>query len=148
VGEDLKGRKLAEFTYLVERCKIREMAQAIGDPNPLYLDPDAARAEGYPDVIAPLTFGTCVNLWGGPGFQELCVQLGVNPLKLLHAEQEYEYLAPIHPGDLLRATIRVADVYTKEGRGGIMRFIVLETTSTNQRGEEVLIGRSVPVERM
>ena len=139
MDEPLKGKRLAEFTYLVERCKIREMTEAIGDLNPLYLSPEAARAAGWPDVIAPPTFGTCVNLWGGPGFGELCEQLGIDPLKVLHAEQEYEYLGPIHPGETLQATIDVADVYTKEGRSGPMRFIVLETTCYNQSGEKVLV---------
>lgn len=143
----LKGMHLAEFAYLVERCKIREVAQAIGDPNPLYVDPEAARAEGYPDVIAPPTFGICANLWGGPGFHETCKKLKVDPLKVLHGEQEYEYLCPVHPGDTLHATLDVIDEYTKEGRAGRIRFIVMETSFSNQRGEKVLIGRSTMVVR-
>ena len=145
--ETLKGMRLAEFSYQVERCKIREMAEAVGDPNPLYVDQDAAGEEGYPDVIAPPTFGTCVNLWGGPGFQELMEQLGSNPLKVLHAEQEYEYFNPVYPGDVLEVTIDVANTYTKEGRSGTMRFIILETTSVNQKGEKVVVGRSTVLER-
>jgi acyl dehydratase len=144
----VKGMRLAEFTYLVERCKIREMAEAIQDPNSLYRDTEAAKAEGYMDVIAPPTFGTCVNLWGGPGLKELLSKLGSDSLKVLHAEQEYEYLGPIHAGDTLHATIDVADVYIKEGRSGKMEFKVLQTTSTNQNGETVLIGRSTLLEKL
>jgi acyl dehydratase len=146
MNDPLIGKTLAEFTYLVERCKIRELADAIGDPDPIYRDEEAAIREGYRDVIAPPTFGTCVNLWGGPSFSELIERLGMDPLRVLHAEQEYEYLAPIYPGDMLRTTIKVTDVYTKEGRSGKTRFIVLETTCYNQQGEKVLIGRSIPVE--
>src|SRR6478672_12988368 len=40
--------------------KIREFARAIGDDNPLYRDRDAARAAGYPDLVAPLTFAIAV----------------------------------------------------------------------------------------
>ena len=39
--------------YEVSRLKIMEYAEAIGDPNPVYRDLDAARQAGYPDVIAP-----------------------------------------------------------------------------------------------
>jgi len=39
--------------YEVGAEKIREFADAIGDPNPVYRDADAARAAGHPDVIAP-----------------------------------------------------------------------------------------------
>ena len=142
-----KGMRLWAFTYPVERCKIAELAMAIGDSNPLYFDPDEARAQGYPDVVAPPTFGTLVNLWGGPGFGDLMEKLGANPLKVLHGGQEYEYQGFIHPGDVLRATIDVADAYAKEGRAGTMHFVVLETTAVNQRGETVLVGRSTIVER-
>ena len=41
--------------YEVGREKIREFAAAIGDANPAYTDPAAARALGHPDVIAPPT---------------------------------------------------------------------------------------------
>ena len=40
----------------VERGAIRRFADAVGDPNPLYRDPDAARDAGYADVIAPPTY--------------------------------------------------------------------------------------------
>src|SRR5581483_1395254 len=42
--------------YEVGREKIREFAEAIGDANPAYTDPEAARALGHRDVIAPPTF--------------------------------------------------------------------------------------------
>ena len=49
-------------SYEVSREKIREFADAIGDANPLYRDPEAARAAGHPDVIAPPTFLTIINI--------------------------------------------------------------------------------------
>ncbi|PWS52277.1 hypothetical protein DLE01_06255, partial [Streptomyces sp. FT05W] len=42
--------------YEVGREKIREFAEAVGDTNPAYTDPEAAKALGYSDVIAPPTF--------------------------------------------------------------------------------------------
>ncbi len=42
--------------YEVGREKIREFAEAVGDTNPAYTDPEAAKALGHPDVIAPPTF--------------------------------------------------------------------------------------------
>lgn len=42
--------------YEVGREKIREFAAAVGDTNPVYSDPEAAKSHGYPDVIAPPTF--------------------------------------------------------------------------------------------
>ena len=42
--------------YEVGREKIREFAEAVGDTNPAYTDPEAAKALGHPDVVAPPTF--------------------------------------------------------------------------------------------
>lgn len=42
--------------YEVGREKIREFAVAVGDENPVYTDPEAAKAFGHQDVIAPPTF--------------------------------------------------------------------------------------------
>jgi acyl dehydratase len=147
MDDSIIGKKLAEFTFLVERAKIREMAEAIGDTDPVYRDAEAARAEGYPDVIAPPTFGTAINLWGGQGFSEICRHLDANPLKVLHAEQEYEYFLPLAAGDRLHCTMTVSDFYVKEGRSGVMKFAVLETASFNEKGEKVLVGRSTIMER-
>jgi acyl dehydratase len=48
--------------YLVGREKIREFAAAIGATDPEYHDPEAARAIGYPDVVAPPTFPIVVTM--------------------------------------------------------------------------------------
>jgi acyl dehydratase len=146
MDQTIKGKRLAEFSFLVDCSKIKEMAEALADPNPIYRQTTAAQEAGYPEVIAPPTFGTSVNLCGGPGFQELCADLGADSLRVLHAEQEYEYFHLIHPGDLLHVTIDVAELFSKEGRTGLMQFALLETNMTNQRGEKVLVGRSTILE--
>ncbi len=48
--------------YEVGREKIREFADAIGDPNPAYRDREAAQSIGHPDVIAPPTFAIVVTI--------------------------------------------------------------------------------------
>ncbi|MEA3486688.1 MAG: MaoC family dehydratase N-terminal domain-containing protein, partial [Thermodesulfobacteriota bacterium] len=52
------GTEYSPIIWEVERGKIREFAKAIGDPNPVYLDKEAAIAEGYKDTPAPPTFLT------------------------------------------------------------------------------------------
>ncbi|MBA4393046.1 MAG: MaoC family dehydratase [Desulfobacca sp.] len=147
MNHSIKGKRLADFSYLIDRSKIKEMAEAIKDPNPLYREAAAAQEAGYSTIIAPPTFGTSINLCGGPGFHELCEGLGADPLRVLHAEQEYEYFKIIYPGDMVRVTIDVADIYSKDGRMGTMQFALLETTVTNQEGEKVLVGRSTILEK-
>lgn len=146
--ESIQGKSLAEFHYLVERAKIRELAEAVGDPDPIYRDAGEARAEGYPEIIAPPTFGTAINLWGGLGFSEICNQLGANPVRVLHAEQDYEYFEPVCAGETLQCTMTVAGFQVKEGRAGIMHLAVLETIAFNEKGRKVLVGRSTILEKL
>lgn len=139
---ELVGRELARYTYTVERGKIREMALATGDENPLYTDPEYARAQGYRDVIAPPTFGTCIELWGGLDFMTLCRKLQLNPIKVLHGEQEYLYHGEIYPGDVLEATC-VLKNYADKGK---MYIFGLETRYY-RTGEPVLTAHSTIIER-
>ena len=53
------------------------------------------------------------------------------------AGQSYEPLAPIRPGDSLKAVVRIADMYEKTGRSGGMLFVIRETTFTNQDNLDV-----------
>src|SRR6516165_3393281 len=64
IGHTYEGSR----TFEVSREHIQLFAEAIGDPNPAYVDPEAARALGYRDVVAPPTFLTTVGmrLGGGP----------------------------------------------------------------------------------
>lgn len=148
MGTEKEGLELPPISFAVERGKIKEFVRAIGDPNPIYVDPEAARAAGYRDVIAPPTFGVCAAAWGGPDFETLCRLLEVNPLMVLHGEQEFEYFGEINPGDELLGRTRVTKVLRKKGRSGAMNFFFLETVYENQRGEKVLVARKVLVERL
>jgi acyl dehydratase len=84
--------------YEVSRVKIREFADAIGDPNPIYRDPEAAKAEGHPDVLAPPTFPIVISL-GGPALAD--PELGLNYAMVVHGQQSFAYTRPVHAGDVL-----------------------------------------------
>ncbi len=132
------GASLGTVTFPVERGKVREFAAAILDDNPLYLEEEAPPA--------PPTFAMTQQLWPST-FDEPPPDLGINFALVVHGEQEYEYLEPVHAGDTLTGETRVADVYTKEGkRGGTLTFVVLETRFSNQHGKEAVVARNVIIE--
>lgn len=137
------GDILPSYSFTVERGKIKEFAQAIGDLKDIYLDPEKAKAKGYRDVVAPPTFGTVIDLWGGPGFAGMCEALKLNPVKVLHGEQEYEYLGDIAAGDVISTSTRLTGYSEKEK----MHVLTMETEYVNQRGENVLRCRKVTLER-
>jgi acyl dehydratase len=100
--------------YLVGREKIREFADAIGAPDPAYRDPEAARALGHPDVIAPPTFPVVLTMAAGeqlisdPG-------LGVDYTRVVHAEQRFAYTRPVRAGDSLTCVCVLEDVSSRGG---------------------------------
>lgn len=145
---DKKGLEFENYSMPVERGKIKELVMAIGDKNPIYVDPGAARLAGYRDITIPPTFMQVIDMWSGVhDFDSKCKKLEMNPLKVLHGEQEYEYLGDIYPGDQITGSTRVTDVSVRTGSSGGMNIFRLETRYTNQHGQLVMISRSSIIER-
>ncbi|HUW64023.1 MAG TPA: MaoC family dehydratase N-terminal domain-containing protein [Spirochaetia bacterium] len=138
---------VAEYSYTVERGKIREFTLAIGDPNPIYTDAQEALSHGYQDIIVPPTFGIVIDLWSGYDFWAQTLAMGMDPFMIIHGEQEYEYYGPVYPGDRITVVSRLVGDETKEGRTGTMRMVRVENIYTNQHGEKVMVGRSTRIER-
>lgn len=128
------GKSFPAFTIEVERSKFHEFALAVGATNSIYHSQRAAQEEGYADTQMLPTQATQFEFWGNPGWMERLRGLGLNTTRLLHAEQEYEYLQPIQPGDVLSAVTTVVDGKARRG----LEMATLETRYTNQRGEHVL----------
>jgi acyl dehydratase len=100
--------------YEVGREKIREFADAIRDPNPAYRDPDAAKALGHPDVIAPPTFAIVLSMRAA-GQVVADPALGLDYSKVVHGEQRFSYRRPIRPGDRLVVVMTVENVRSAAG---------------------------------
>lgn len=127
------------FELPVERGKVREFAIAVGENDPIYFDPEYARGEGFPDVLAPPTF-TVTQIWQ-ISREEREARLGANLDygRVLHGEQEFTYNRLPFAGEVLKAVMRISKDFTKEGkRGGQMRFVTYETKFTDAQDEEVL----------
>jgi acyl dehydratase len=127
------------FELPIERGKVREFALAVGERNPLHFDPEHARAEGFPDVLAPPTF-TVTQIWQ-VSREEREERLGANLDygRVLHGEQEFAYKRLPFAGEVLKGVMRISKDFTKEGkRGGQMRFVTYETKFTDAQDEEVL----------
>jgi acyl dehydratase len=135
------------FDLPVERGKVREFALAVGEDNPVFFDPEEARRQGLPDVIAPPTF-TVTQIWQIPR-AERERRLGANLSyeRVLHGEQEFFYHRLPVAGEVLNATMRIASDVTKPGRrGGSMRFVTYESKFTDTGGDEVLTAQYTLIE--
>lgn len=129
--EEIVGMELESFTFRVEPGKIKEMALAIGDLKDEYLKGEK---------VMP-TFPTVIDFWGNG--VSTSAALGLNMKKVLHGEQEYEYVGEIRPGDLITVKGVIEDAYTKAA----MNFIIVKKEFYNEEGKLVLISRSTTIER-
>lgn len=129
-------------TYEVGREKIREFADAIGDENPVYRDPEAARAAGHPDVIAPPTFLTVINL---AAINTIVndPELGLDYSRMVHGDQSFSHARPVRAGDRLRLTTFVEDVMARAGND----FLTVRAEITDTEGALVCTTRAQLVVR-
>jgi acyl dehydratase len=138
------GYSFPPFTIEVERGKIRELALAIGDDNPVYQSREAAQAAGYREVPLFPTAPTMFTFWGNTQMVSQIVSLGINVMRILHGEEEYEYLAPISPGDILTGVMTVVDGKTRQNKdGSSIDILTTEIRYTNQHGQPVLNAREM-----
>ena len=100
----------ASNTFEVGREHIRRFAEAIGDLHPAYLDPEAARALGHPDVIAPPTFLTVLNFRFAEDGPVADPGLGLDYSLVVHGEQTFELHRPVVAGDVLTSVQRIDEI--------------------------------------
>jgi acyl dehydratase len=101
-------------SYEVGREKIREFAEAIGDANPAYTDPEAARALGHPDVIAPPTFPFSIA-YRAAGQVVDDPDVGLDFDRVVHGDQKFAYTRPIRAGDVLSVRASIEAVKSMAG---------------------------------
>src|ERR1700680_1910971 len=142
------GYSFPPFTIHVERTKLRELALAIGEPNPNYQDQQAAQAEGYEDIPLLPTTATIFLFWENRHFIEQLAELGLDTTRLIHREESYEYLAPLHPGETLAGGMTVLDGSTRRDRNNTtIDLVTLQISYTNHEGQAVLVATTRLVSR-
>ena len=142
MNQALKGKEYQQVSFTVERDRVLRFADAIGEDDPVFRDPDAARAAGYPEQVAPPTFVTVMQIMTS-GQVVLDEDLGLNYMMVVHGEQEYDWRRPVVVGDVLSAVPRIADIYAK----GPNEFLVIEAEIKDASGETVVVARSTLLSR-
>lgn len=132
------GKSFPPHSVEIEKGQLRFFAKAVGETNPIYTDEEAARAAGYASLPAPPTFGLSMNLAVPDPFTKY-INMGMDLAKVLHGEQQFEYLGPICAGDTITLQGTIKDIFEK--KGGALEFMIEEVNMINQNGEPV--GRMV-----
>ena len=129
------GKQWPEASFEVDGARIEQYASAVGEQNPIYHDPEAAKAAGFRGQVAPPMF--CV-VYSGPALGPAIMDpdVGINLPAMVHGGQEFEWGEPVCAGDRITTVATCKEIYEKDGRG----FYVFESVSTNQDGEETVRG--------
>ena len=124
----VEGKQYPPVTVDIEAGKVAEFAWAIGaDPH-----------EGVPPTYAAVYClgATAPQLFGD---EEAAVDFS----RLLHAEQEFDWVNHPEVGDKVRSQARVTSDISRRG----MRFVTFETDTTSSHGDPVCRSRALFVIR-
>ena len=143
MNPELQGREFPPTEpYLVGREKVREFSRAVFSTSPLNFDPEAAKAAGYTDVVAPPTFPVVVQ-------EKTLAQLleapdgGIDFSRVVHGEQRFSYSRPIVAGDELTARLTVSSVKSLGGNS----MVTADSVITDASGAHVVTAISTLVVR-
>ena len=146
-SKEMIGRVLSTGSATVTAEHVADFARALGDPNLLYVDANAAARGPFGGIVAPPTYPIAFMTQAMAGGMDTFLELGLNFMTLVHGEQEFEYRRPIRAGETLTLTGRIADVYEKTGGSGTLDFVVLETEATAADGRQVFFSRNTLISR-
>jgi N-terminal half of MaoC dehydratase len=114
----------------VEAGHLKRFVEAIGDPNPRW---SAEAPPTYLVALVPVSMHLAEAEEYGKGW--------------LNGGNRFEHFEPVHVGDRITASGKVADVYEKSGGSGTMLFIVFQTDYVNQHGRTVAHLRGTAIRR-
>ncbi len=134
IDQSFVGLELPSYDVEVEAGRLRQFAKAIGETRPEYIDPEAARAKGWPGLPVPptLLFGLEMEL---PDPWSYLRTIGVDIANVLHGEQEFTYHEQAWAGDVLTFSASIASIDVK--RGGAMELVTKLTDVTKNGGTPV-----------
>jgi acyl dehydratase len=142
------GRRYGPYRFTVGLEHLRDFVAATGmgvpgrvlrspprEAHPWTWDEQAAASSPHGGLVAPPSYAATFAI---EPFSAACTDpaLGIDLVRLVHGEQEFEWLGPVRPGDVLATTGEITAIRTK----GPLDFVEVTTTSVNQRDETVVRG--------
>ena len=128
--EGFVGRSSEPVRNVVQRDAVRLFAEAIADPSPLYRDEERARRSRHGRLLAPPTFPRTLDYGRVEGLE-------LPPAGLIHGEFRISYRRPLLVGDEVLCRLQLKDSYDKDGRRGLLGFLLFERTGEDPEGNLV-----------
>ncbi len=143
VNLDFQGRVYPPSgPYAVSAADIAAFAAAVGSTDPVHTDAEAARAAGYPDVIAPPTMAVSYDQQTSHQYVA-DPEAGIDYSRVVHGEQSFVHHRPITAGDELTGTLTVDSIRQAGGHS----MVTVRTELTDAGGAPVATTTSTIVVR-
>jgi acyl dehydratase len=140
------GTVAATATGEVNRRDWQRWAAAVGDHNPLWFDPEYARAQGYRDTICPPVYLQYAVLGvtaldglrpdGSSGAASGSLAFPRAPKRMAGGENT-RFFGPAYHRDQIEMVRTIESIVEKEGRSGRFVLVTWRTVYRNQRHELV-----------
>ena len=138
------GTVAATATGEANRRDWQRWAAAVDDHNPLWFEPDYARAQGYRDIICPPLFLQYAVLGvtaldglrpdGSSGAASGSLAFPRAPRRMAGGEST-TFLGPAYHRDEIEMVRTIESIVEKQGRSGRFVLVTWRTVYRNQRGE-------------
>ena len=128
-----------------------DVADAIEDGNPLYRDPDYAARSRFAGVVCPplatwKDIGPPIGYFGAGQESHFQVPLPFNSYGL-NGGSDWQFLRPAYVGSWITRQFKILDIFEKQGRSGLLVFVVRQETQTNQLGQAISVAKRVSIHR-
>jgi acyl dehydratase len=148
VDQENVGRRYGPYRFEVGREHLRDFVAATGmgvpgrvfrappeAAHPWAWDEAAAATSPHGGLVAPPSYAACFAI---EPFAAACTDpaLSIDVVRLVHGDQQFEWMGPVRPGDVLTTTGEITSLRER----GPLDFVEVTTTSVNQRGETVVRG--------
>lgn len=132
----------------VRRCKvtsrdIRRFAQAIGATDPVHFDEDYARSTRHGTIVAPPLFCQTLTYEDVPPDRLPADGSPLEPCAPVPAQRtvggssDYVVHRLVRAGETITVTSRLKDIYTKQGKSGLLYMVVVETRFDDAGGTPI-----------
>ena len=128
-----------------------DVADAIEDGNPLYRDAEYAARSRFAGVLCPplatwKDIGPPIGYFGAGQESHFEVPLPFNSYGL-NGGSDWQFLRPAYMGSWISRQFKILDIFEKQGRSGMLVFVVRQETQTNQLGQVISLAKRVSIHR-
>ena len=128
-----------------------DVADAIEDGNPLYQDSEYASKSRFAGILCPplatwKDIGPPIGYFGAGQESHFQVPLPFNSYGL-NGGSDWQLLRPAFAGHWITRQFKVLDIFEKQGRSGLLVFVVRQETQTNQLGQVISLAKRVSIHR-